>query len=71
MAIIVRQDIPNEAAVRIALSKLKKESEEVIRELRKREFYQKPSIKRKLKSLEARKNAAKLARKKEKMRGDR
>lgn len=61
----VRQDIPNEVAVKMALSQLKKKTEEegILKDLRKREFYIKPSVARKLKSINARKLAKKKVRK--------
>jgi small subunit ribosomal protein S21 len=60
----VRQDIPPEAAVKKALAEFKKkvENEGILKDLRKKEHYVKPSVARKMKSLAARKNAKKKAR---------
>jgi ribosomal protein S21 len=61
----VNQNINHEAAVRQAIGKLKKSSEEIVREMRKREFHIKPSVKKRMKSEAARKALRKHQRKME------
>jgi len=60
----VNLNIPHEAAVRAALSQFKKkvEADGILKDLRKKEFYVKPSVAKKLKSIAARKTAKKKAR---------
>lgn len=61
----VRQDIPNEAAVKVALGQFKKavEKDAILKDLRKKEHYVKPGEAKKLKSINARKLAKKKIRK--------
>jgi small subunit ribosomal protein S21 len=60
----VNPNIPQEAAIKIALSQFKKkvEQEGILKDLRKKEFYIKPSVAKKMKSIAARKNAKKKIR---------
>ena len=59
----VRQDIPHEAAVKKAIADFKKkvDAEGILKALRAKEYYVKPSVAKKLKSMAARKNAKKRA----------
>lgn len=60
----VNNNIPSEFAVKKALAEFKKkvEHEGILKDLRKKEYYVKPSVAKKMKSIQARKNAKKKAR---------
>ncbi len=60
----VNPNIPHEAALKIALSQFKKkvEAEGILKDLRAKEHYVKPSVAKKMKSILARKAAKKKLR---------
>lgn len=57
-------NVKNSSSFELAMKRFKKqcEKEGILSEIRKREYYEKPSIKRKKKAIEARKKAAKAMR---------